>query len=109
MPNLIRKLEHSEQLITSSVENWKLHNDVNGYKAFMNLLAYMEHIVDQHYHQLAELKKPLYSHLEVLAQYVQRKDIIAIIDKLEYELLPLLSQWKKDVNLNDRNETEQTQ
>lgn len=101
MSNFIFDLEQVEKFIYSSTENWKLYHDANSYRDFIFFLEYMDHIVEQYFDKLEEYKNPLYLNLETLFQYVQRKDLIAVIDLLEYELKPLISQWKKGVRLND--------
>jgi hypothetical protein len=95
-------LEQLDQFTASCVEYWKRDEDCNGYEHLMHSLALLENLLETYYDTFGEYKGQLYSILEKLLHDVRNKDIIAVIDLLEYELLPMFKSWGKAVSINDR-------
>ncbi|HDT6579393.1 TPA: hypothetical protein QFT23_005685 [Bacillus cereus] len=92
---VVQELERLDHISTSCVVNWKQGNDAGCYEDFIRTLEQLEFMVDCHSDRLTERKEGLLSLVKELYQYVWNKDMIGIIDLLEYELKLFINEWRQ--------------
>ncbi|OGX68405.1 MAG: hypothetical protein A2189_07510 [Paenibacillus sp. RIFOXYA1_FULL_44_5] len=86
------QLSHS-LLVTA--EYWKTNQDAAGYEHFIHSLEHLKNIIRLYFERLGNQKEQLFSSLLAMQQLVQRQDIVAVIDLIEYNLQPLVCGLKK--------------
>ncbi|WP_044748390.1 hypothetical protein [Bacillus alveayuensis] len=96
---IIQALERLEHISASCIVNWKQGNDAGYYEDFIRTLGHLEFIVDFHFNSLMERKEGLLSIIKELYQYVWNKDMIGIVDVLEYELIPFIYEWRQSYEM----------
>jgi hypothetical protein len=97
--NIVQELERLEHIIASCIVNWKQGNDAGCYEEFIRTLEHLELMVDFHFNSLMERKEGLLSIVKELYQYVWNKDMIGIVDVLEYELKPFIYEWRQSCEM----------
>ncbi|OEF98885.1 hypothetical protein BHF71_02865 [Vulcanibacillus modesticaldus] len=101
--NIGQLLEEFTQKMTITINNWRNGNDQQGLQNFTQGMQILENILKFYPNEqkndpiiLSELRFLL----EKLLVYLQNKDLIGITDTIEFELLPLLTKWKKEVEID---------
>lgn len=92
---LTQDLETLEQLIVNCINAWQLGYDAGGHQNFVQAIHQMGSTLEAHFEELENHLNPLVLILERLHTFVQRKDIMAVQDVVEYEWYPLISEWKR--------------
>ncbi|MFB9761518.1 hypothetical protein [Ectobacillus funiculus] len=92
---IVQELGRLDHISASCIVNWKQGNDADCYEDFIRTLEKLEFMVDFHFDSLMERKEGMISIIKQLHQYVWNKDMIGIVDVLEYELKPFISEWRQ--------------
>jgi len=79
-----------EKLLKETIRNWRMGDDHTGLQTFIQFLNQLQSI--------QEPLPPLNSAFGKLLDRMIDYDMVAMIDILEYQTLPLIEQWPKDVN-----------
>ncbi|MEB3102214.1 hypothetical protein [Ferviditalea candida] len=93
--NALQELEQLDGNMLECAENWKLDQDAAGLGSFLRALEDLEHVIAIHLDGLGERQERLLAYLEDLYGFVRNKDVVAIIDWIEFQMHPFLVQWKK--------------
>ncbi len=92
----MQELERMENVTVTCIIHWKQGSDAECYEAFIRIIEHLEFMVDSHFDRFMERKEQLVTFIQELYQYVSNKDIVGIIDLLEYEFRPFISEWRQD-------------
>lgn len=87
------------QTMKESVEKWRRGDDQYGLNNFILAMQHFQHIIQQRIEQINEQTTKSFirflPHIQELHEQVQREDIIAITDTLEYKLIPFCEEMKE--------------
>lgn len=89
-----RDVERLQQGIARCVEAWNAGYDTQGYLHFLQSLDLMESTILTHFDKLETDSDTLVQMLSKLNDCVERKDIMAVQDVVEYEWQPLVGKWE---------------
>lgn len=106
MTNLRKLEEELKQLndsLNETVQSWRIGNDHNGLQYFIKSIQHLDNIVNSFYIRNGNniVLKELFQILKQLEQYLINRDVIGITDSLEFQLIPFIQKWDKEVKTID--------